>query len=135
MLQAYELEKIVRRYRIDMIYIREEEKKHKALLAQMKKHRKHRPEIEDMSENDFMKMMKEQAEKKESLLTDLKRGIIAPPPTKKRSAKVEAVWGTKLPRIPAIKYKAKITSGSALDGSWLHSFDKSMKQHIRQLRK
>eukprot|EP00518_Triparma_eleuthera_P019275 CAMPEP_0197559064 /NCGR_PEP_ID=MMETSP1320-20131121/20487_1 /TAXON_ID=91990 /ORGANISM="Bolidomonas sp., Strain RCC2347" /LENGTH=118 /DNA_ID=CAMNT_0043120445 /DNA_START=51 /DNA_END=407 /DNA_ORIENTATION=- len=118
-----------------MIYIREEEKKHRALLAMMKKHKKHRPEIEDMSENEFMKMMKEQAMKKESLLSDLKRGIIAPPPSVARNEKVRSLFGDKLPRIPAVKSRAKISSGSHLDGSWLHSFDKSMKQHIRQLRK
>ncbi|GMH99580.1 hypothetical protein TrLO_g13892 [Triparma laevis f. longispina] len=133
-IEAYELEKIVRRYRIDQIYIREAEKKHKIILAQMKKAKKHRPEIEAMSENEFVVMMNEQASKKDDLLADLKRGVITAKKEKARSPEVQKIFGTSLPKIPAIKYRAKIDSGSVLDGSWLHSFDKSMKMHKRQLK-
>ncbi|GMH95722.1 hypothetical protein TrST_g6430 [Triparma strigata] len=134
-MEAYELEKIIRRYRIDQIYLREAEKKHKIILAQMKRARKHRPEIEDMSENEFVVMMNDQASKKDNFLADMRRGVItAANKEKARSPEVQKIWGTSLPKIPKIKYRAKIDSGSVLDGSWLHSFDKSMKMHVRQLK-
>ena len=40
-----------------------------------------------------------------------------------------------LPSIPKLKKKRGVTSGSVLDGSWLHSFDRSLRSHIRKLDK
>ena len=80
-IEAYELEKVVRRYRIDMIYIREEQKKKRAAARRAGAHSrggKSRggseggPESDEW-ENDFVRMMKEQAMKKDGLLSDLKR--------------------------------------------------------------
>ena len=49
--------------------------------------------------------------------------------TQKRS---ESKAKGKLPRIPP-KNTLKIASGSFLDGTWLHSWDRSMNHHIREL--
>jgi len=144
-IEAYELEKVLRRYRIDMIYIRDKNEKSKPKYN----NEGTRPESDDTSDNDFVLMMKAQASKRGGLLQTLKKEATASKLKLEESEKKQAKKKDKkmgywkqmelrnmqqsLPKIP--KKTLKVTSGSMLDGTWLHSFDKSMKTHFRALAK
>mmetsp|Transcript_8039 Transcript_8039/g.16232 ORF Transcript_8039/g.16232 Transcript_8039/m.16232 type:complete len:820 (+) Transcript_8039:65-2524(+) len=135
-IEAYELEKIVRRYRIDNIYIREQEHAKKMKLWKRKQNKLNKvPEIEE-GENDFVRMMKEQASLRDGLMRDLRR---KDEDEKEKMEKERARRrNSLLPSIPKLKKKKKnamVTSGSVLDGSWLHSFDRTLRAHARQLDK
>ncbi|GMI30610.1 hypothetical protein TrCOL_g2221 [Triparma columacea] len=133
-IEAYELEKIVRRYRIDNIHIREQEHAKKMHLWKKKQDRaKKVPEIEE-GENDFVRMMKEQASLRDGLMKDLKRKDEDERARVERE-KAKRASAIGLPSIPKLKKKRGVTSGSVLDGSWLHSFDRSLRSHIRKLDK
>ena len=145
-IEAYELEKILRRYRIDMIYIKDQNKKFKSKYNNLGT----RPESDEGGggvggDNDFVLMMKAQAAKRGGLISTLKKQaevggggdgggkkkdfLSMSYATQKRS---ESKAKGKLPRIPP-KNTLKIASGSFLDGTWLHSWDRSMNHHIREL--
>ncbi|GMI03625.1 hypothetical protein TrRE_jg8634 [Triparma retinervis] len=133
-IEAYELEKIVRRYRIDNIHIREQEHAKKIQLWKRKQDRARKvPEIEE-GENDFVRMMKEQAAMRDGLMKDLKRKDEDERARVERE-KAKRASAIGLPSIPKLKKKRGVTSGSVLDGSWLHSFDRSLRSHIRKLDK
>lgn len=135
-IEAYELEKILRRYRIDNIYIREQQRAMKKELRKiMKANKKNKaPEIEE-TENEFVKMMKEQAGRRTTLLRDLKKKEDEEKEKIKKEKEKRRDSLHKLPAIPKMKRNTKVASGSVLDGTWLHSFDKSLRAHVRQLEK
>jgi Ca2+-binding EF-hand superfamily protein len=144
-IEAYEMEKIVRRYRIDMIYKRDERKAAKKDEAKRRLLGRSGPEIDD-SENDFVRMMKEKANAKHGLISSLKKithdeeekAEQAMHGTKKKKvSNAHSSWKT-LPeiavgKIPKLKKSRRVTSGSVLDSSWLTSFDRNMKSHIKKL--
>jgi len=107
-----------------------------------------RPESDIDADNDFVAMMKAQASKRGGLLHTLKKeategklGGKERDKLKGRGKKGVGYWQQmeaknaqgQLPKIP--KKSLRVTSGSMLDGSWLHSFDKSMKTHFKALAK
>jgi len=146
-IEAYELEKVVRRFRIDMIYKRDEAKAERKEKAKKRAMGRSGPEIDD-SENDFVRMMKEKASKKNGLITNLKKAThdeeaaaeAKAAGKKTTAAKIggdEKTWRT-LPeitvgKIPKLAKSRRVTSGSVLDGSWLASFDKNMNSHLKKL--